>query len=53
MEEESIDSVMGEIHIQVTDKNVLWDSEMSFQEVYFWLGVTMEMMMNTFLSGGE
>lgn len=43
------ENVIGEIHIKITDENVIWDSEMSFQDVHFWLSVTNQMLMKTFL----
>lgn len=43
------ENVLGEINIKITDQNVLWDSEMSFQDVHWWLSVLVQMMMNTFL----
>lgn len=47
------EKLIGEIHIKITDHNIVWDSELGFQEVYFWLGAAQESMMNTFLTKPE
>lgn len=46
------ENVIGEIRVKITDKTVTWDygEDFTFQDAHFWLSVTLQMMMNKFLT---